>query len=240
MNTILTLTALLFFPGGLFVLLMGLAYEWVDRKLVAQFQNRVGPRWFQPLADTIKLLAKEEVVPDGVNAGLFVGLPIVALASVLTATLYVPMVGLAPSHSFPGDLIVAVYLLSLPTLCIGLAGVIFGWARPVPVNPSNFRSYRWGEVTTSFAGPASNLLLAALFAFLLRLNLGGPGLVLLAYYGCTINIFLALFNLLPIPPLDGSHLVAAFLPYRLLQLYRYLEPVGFIIILLLFRKTRSE
>lgn len=119
-------------------------------------------------------------------------------------------------------------------LLVTHAGVIFGWARPVPVNPSNFHNYRWGEVTCSFAGPASNLLLAALFAFLLRLNLGGPGLVLLAYYGCTINIFLALFNLLPIPPLDGSHLVAAFLPYRLLQLYRYLEPVGFVIILLLF------
>ena len=119
-------------------------------------------------------------------------------------------------------------------LLVTHAGVIFGWARPVPVNPSNFRNYRWGEVTCSFAGPASNLLLAALFAFLLRLHLGGPGLVLLAYYGCTINIFLALFNLLPIPPLDGSHLVAAFLPYRLLQFYRYLEPVGFVIILLLF------
>lgn len=112
--------------------------------------------------------------------------------------------------------------------------VLFGWARPVPVNPSYFRNYRLGEVTCSFAGPASNLLLAVLFAYLLRFKLGGPGLVLLAYYGCTINIFLALFNLLPIPPLDGSHLVAAFLPYRLLQLYRYLEPVGFIIILLLF------
>jgi Zn-dependent protease len=112
--------------------------------------------------------------------------------------------------------------------------VLFGWARPVPVNPSYFRNYRWGEITCSFAGPASNLILAALFAYLLRFKLGGPGLVLLAYYGCTINIFLALFNLLPMPPLDGSHLVAAFLPYRLLQLYRYLEPVGFIIILLLF------
>lgn len=123
----------------------------------------------------------------------------------------------------------------LPVLLLATgAGIIFGWARPVPINPSNFGNYRWGEVTCSFAGPASNLLLAALFAFLLRLNLGGPGLVLLAYYGCIINIFLALFNLLPIPPLDGSHLVAAFLPYRLLQLYRYLEPVGFVIILLLF------
>jgi Zn-dependent protease len=112
--------------------------------------------------------------------------------------------------------------------------ILFGWARPVPVNPSYFRDYRLGEITTSFAGPASNLLLALLFSYLLRLGMGGPGLLLLAYYGCTINIFLAIFNLIPIPPLDGSHLVSAFLPYRLLQYYQYLEPVGFIIILLLF------
>ena len=112
--------------------------------------------------------------------------------------------------------------------------LLFGWAKPVPVNPSYFRDVRFGEITTSAAGPLSNLLLAVVFSFLLRLNLGGPGLLLLAYYGCTINIFLALFNLIPIPPLDGSHIVSAFLPYRLLQLYRYLEPVGFIIILILF------
>jgi Zn-dependent protease len=112
--------------------------------------------------------------------------------------------------------------------------ILFGWARPVPVNPSYFRDYRLGEITTSFAGPASNLLLALLFSYLLRFGVGGPGLLLLAYYGCTINIFLAIFNLIPIPPLDGSHLVSAFLPYRLLQYYQYLEPVGFIIILLLF------
>ncbi len=122
MNTILALIPLLFFPGGLFLLLLGLAYEWVDRKLVAQFQNRIGPRWFQPLADMVKLLAKEEVVPEGVNPVVFVGLPVVALAGALTAALYVPLVGLPPSHSFPGDLIVTVYLLSVMTLCIGLAG----------------------------------------------------------------------------------------------------------------------
>lgn len=124
-------------------------------------------------------------------------------------------------------------LLPLLLLATG-SRVIFGWARPVPVNPSYYRNYRLGEVTCSFAGPASNLLLAMLFALILHFKSGLPGLVLLAYYGCTINIFLALFNLLPIPPLDGSHLVAAFLPFRLLRLYRYLEPVGFIIILLLF------
>ena len=114
--------ALLVFPGGLFVLALGLFYEWADRKLLAQMQNRVGPRWFQPLADTIKLLAKEEIVPEGVNGLLFIGLPIVALAGALTAALYVPLLGMAPAYSFPGDLIVAVYLLSMLTLCMGLAG----------------------------------------------------------------------------------------------------------------------
>lgn len=124
-------------------------------------------------------------------------------------------------------------LLPLILLFTG-SRLLFGWAKPVPVNPSYFKDYRWGEITTSVAGPASNLLLALLFSNLMRLNIGGPGLLLLAYYGCTINIFLALFNLIPIPPLDGSHVVSAFLPYRWLQYYRYLEPVGFIIILLLF------
>jgi NADH-quinone oxidoreductase subunit H len=115
-------TALLFFPGGLFVLLLGLAYEWVDRKLVARLQNRAGPPWFQPAADIVKLLAKEEVVPRDADPRLFVALPIIALAGALTAALYVPLAGLAPSHSFRGDLIVTVYLLSLLTLCLGLAG----------------------------------------------------------------------------------------------------------------------
>lgn len=122
MNAISPLIVLLFFPGGLFVLAGGLAYEWIDRKLVARFQNRVGPRWFQPLADVAKLLAKEEIVPDGAHAGLFVGLPLVALAGALTASLYVPMAGLKPAFNFAGDLIVVLYLLSLITLCTGLAG----------------------------------------------------------------------------------------------------------------------
>lgn len=122
MNTLNAILALLFFPGGLFLIVSGLAYEWADRKLVARYQNRVGPRWFQPLADVVKLLAKEEVVPYGVNPNLFFALPVVALAGALTASLYVPMVGLAPSASFRGDLVVTLYLLSMMTLCIGLAG----------------------------------------------------------------------------------------------------------------------
>jgi len=122
MNNSLSLLYLLIFPGGLFLIAMGLAFEWADRKLVAQFQNRIGPRWFQPLADTIKLLAKEEIIPTGVSTGLFIALPIVAVAAALTAALSVPMFGMRPGYSFQGDLIVAMYLLSLMTLCLGLAG----------------------------------------------------------------------------------------------------------------------
>jgi NADH-quinone oxidoreductase subunit H len=116
------IVALLVMPGGLFLLFAGTIYEWADRKLVAQFQNRVGPRWFQPVADVVKLLAKEEIVPDGVNGVLFHALPIVALVGTLTAALYVPMAGLVPSYSFTGDLVVTLYLLSLMTMCMGLAG----------------------------------------------------------------------------------------------------------------------
>jgi NADH-quinone oxidoreductase subunit H len=116
------IVSLLLLPGGMFLLVGGLFYEWADRKLVAQFQNRIGPRWFQPEADIFKLLAKEEIVPDGVNRFLFHGLPVAALVGALTASLYVPMLGLAPAYSFQGDLVVTVYLLSLMTLGLGLAG----------------------------------------------------------------------------------------------------------------------
>ena len=119
---IVDLFKILIFPGGLFILLAGIMYEWADRKLLALLQNRIGPRWFQQLADVVKLLAKEEVIPTGVNPMLFIGLPLVALAGALTAALYVPFVGIAPVHSFRGDLIVTVYLLSLLTLCVGLSG----------------------------------------------------------------------------------------------------------------------
>jgi NADH-quinone oxidoreductase subunit H len=120
-NTLVAIIALTLFPSGLFVIAMGLGYEWADRKLVARLQNRVGPRWFQTAADLVKLLSKEEIVPDGVDARLFLGLPVAALAGVLTAALYVPMAG-TPALSFPGDLIVAVTLLAMLTLCTGLAG----------------------------------------------------------------------------------------------------------------------
>ena len=120
--TVPPLIALLIFPGGLFLMACGLLYEWIDRKLVARFQNRIGPRWFQPLADMTKLLAKEEITPVGVNTVLFFALPVVAVAGAMTAALYVPMAGFVPVQSFRGDLIITLYMLSLLTLCLGLAG----------------------------------------------------------------------------------------------------------------------
>jgi len=122
MNTLSSLLSIMFFPAGITLILSGMLYEWANRKLVARFQNRIGPRWFQPLADTIKLLTKEEIKPHGLNSLLFYGLPIVALTGALTAALYSPILGFEPIHSFPGDLIVTLYLLSLLTMCMGLAG----------------------------------------------------------------------------------------------------------------------
>ncbi len=122
MKSLLAVIAYLLFPGGIFVVVGSLAYEYVDRKLIARFQNRVGPRWFQPLADFVKLLVKEEIVPQGVNPGLFIWLPVVALAAALATALYVPMAGLSPTWSFRGDVVATVYLLMMMTLCIGLAG----------------------------------------------------------------------------------------------------------------------
>lgn len=116
------LFALTIFPAGLFVLVNGIAYRWLDSKLVARLQNRVGPRWYQAAADILKLLAKEEIIPEQVDARLFVALPVVALAGAMTGLLYLPIAGLPPLYNFPGDLIVAVYMLSMLTLCTGLAG----------------------------------------------------------------------------------------------------------------------
>jgi Zn-dependent protease len=135
----------------------------------------------------------------------------------------------------PGPHIDPVGTILLPgILLLTHAGLLFGWAKPVPVNPLNYRNYRWGEITVSAAGPLSNLALAVVFAYLLRLDLGNVGVMKMAYFGVTINIFLALFNLIPIPPLDGSHILSILLPPDLRRLYHQLDQVGFILILILF------
>ena len=121
-NNIPVIITMLIFPGGLSLFIGGLIFEWVDRKFVAHFQNRQGPPWYQPLADIIKSFSKEEIIPAGVNGFLFIGLPVLGLACAMITALYVPMFGVFPSYSFAGDLIVVLYMLSVMTLCLGVAG----------------------------------------------------------------------------------------------------------------------
>jgi Zn-dependent protease len=113
------------------------------------------------------------------------------------------------------------------------SSILFGWAKPVPVNPANFRNYRTGELSVSASGPLSNFFLAAVFAQLLPWADSNPGFFLICKYGVIINLYLMLFNLIPIPPLDGSKIVMPLLPPSLQQLYAQLEPFGFVLILLL-------
>jgi len=117
----------------------------------------------------------------------------------------------------------------------------FGWAKPVPVNQRRLRNPRYGMMAVAAAGPGSNLLLAALGAIVFGLAVGGltaepEGLALLALnslqYFIQINIFLALFNMLPIPPFDGSHIVEGLLPHRAARAYARIRPLGFPLLLL--------
>lgn len=113
---------ILIFPGFLFVSLFGLAAEFVDRKLHARLQNRVGPPWFQPLADFIKLLAKEDIVPTQANARMFQLAPLFALTATITSFLYTPLWKAETLFSFSGDIIVVLYLLTVPTLAFFIGG----------------------------------------------------------------------------------------------------------------------
>src|SRR3989339_261465 len=85
------LFGILIFPGFLFLSVIGMFAEYFDRKLYARLQNRVGPPWFQPLADFIKLLSKHEVVPEEADVNMFKMSPIFALAATVTAFLYIPL-----------------------------------------------------------------------------------------------------------------------------------------------------
>ena len=111
------------------------------------------------------------------------------------------------------------------------AGVMFGWAKPVPVNPYNLRG-KYGEAIVAAAGPLSNIALAIFFGLLIRLGGALPDSFLhMATLAVIINIVLAIFNLVPIPPLDGSKILFAFLPYHLQNLRDSLERWGFFITL---------
>jgi Zn-dependent protease len=150
--------------------------------------------------------------------------------------------------------------LLLPGLLM-LSGLpAFGWAKPVPVIKQRLRNPRFGMMAVAAAGPGTNLVLAAIGAVVLGLVVAfltpdaavagalidllaqnrvpppstGPGFALLAVlYFIVINIFLALFNLLPIPPFDGSHVVEGLLPRRAALVYDKLRPLGFPLLFLL-------
>jgi len=113
---------ILIFPGFVFLIAFSLAAEFIDRKIYARLQNRVGPPWFQPLADVIKLLGKEDIVPAESNPRMFKMAPIFALAAAITAFLYIPLWGMSSLFSFNGDVIVVLYLLTLPTLAFFIGG----------------------------------------------------------------------------------------------------------------------
>ncbi len=132
MAALKTILYLMVYPGFLFLFVYSTFVEWFDRKVYARLQNRMGPTHtgraglLQPIADIVKLMAKEDIVPDKADKRVFTALPVVGLAVVLTAGLLLPVwnIDLAATGpiSFPGDLIVLLYLLSLPTLVLFLAG----------------------------------------------------------------------------------------------------------------------
>ncbi|HEX7319788.1 MAG TPA: complex I subunit 1 family protein [bacterium] len=163
MAVVKTLLYLLVYPGLLFLFFYSTFAEWFDRKIYARMQNRIGPLHtgrsglLQPIADFIKLMAKEDIVPEKADKGMFSALPVFALAIVCTAAMYIPLWHYQASkvtfNSFPGDLIVVVYLLSLPTLIFFLAG----W------HSSNFFSTIGGfRVLTMLFGYEVPLMLAVL------------------------------------------------------------------------------
>jgi len=128
----------------------------------------------------------------------------------------------------------------VPLIGYFTGGFIIGWAKPVPYNPYNLRNRRWGEALVAIAGPLSNVALAVIFGLILRympqsgtFNDSFFGLIQFVVY---INITLAVFNLIPIPPLDGSKILFAIFPVEWLRLRDYIERMGFwlVIIFVLF------
>ncbi|MGB9720351.1 MAG: respiratory chain complex I subunit 1 family protein [bacterium] len=109
------------FPGFLFTAIIGMFLTWIDRKVSARVQMRVGPPWYQPYADFLKLLIKETIIPEGASKTLFYLGPLLGLISMSILSVMLFTMNFYPESSFAGDLIVMVYLLALPPI-----GVIIG------------------------------------------------------------------------------------------------------------------
>jgi Zn-dependent protease len=138
----------------------------------------------------------------------------------------------------------------MPLVSFFVAGIAFGGAKPVPVNPRLYRNYRRGDIIVSLAGVATNLVLAVLILpVIIGLGLAARAapvlsdsvslLQIMLLYGITINLVLAVFNLLPIPPLDGSHVVKHLLPLRAAIAYQRVARYGLLIVFLLVGMGRG-
>lgn len=120
----------------------------------------------------------------------------------------------------------------VPFVSYFLGGFIFGWAKPVPYNPYNLRPGRWSEALVALAGPASNIVLVLIFGIILRLGIyNNPAFVQIISLIVFINILLAIFNLVPIPPLDGSKLIFALFPDKLFQIREFFEKYGLVLVI---------
>lgn len=126
----------------------------------------------------------------------------------------------------------------LPIMSYFMGGFIIGWAKPVPFNPYNLRSetfgQKWGEAVVAFAGPLSNICIALFFGLLIRFGIVsqfGEAFVYISSMIVFINLILATFNLIPIPPLDGSKILFSILPYSMQNVRDFLERNGFFVLI---------
>lgn len=123
----------------------------------------------------------------------------------------------------------------LPVISYMTGGFILGWAKPVPFNPYNLSDQKWGEAKVALAGPASNFLIAIIFGSLIRFGIlasFGEAFVDIGVMIVLINLVLGVFNLVPIPPLDGSKILFSLLPYDMQNIREFLENNGIFLMLI--------
>jgi Zn-dependent protease len=137
-----------------------------------------------------------------------------------------------------GTIALPLVLLAIGKL-LGGGGILFGWAKPVPVNFSNLRDPKRDMLWVAAAGPLSNLAMALIWAVALKVGISAQGnayalpLALMGAAGVFINVIIMVLNLLPLPPLDGGRILVSLLPHRAARAVSRLEPYGFVILIVL-------
>lgn len=126
----------------------------------------------------------------------------------------------------------------LPALTVMLGGILFGWAKPVPVDFRRLHNPKKDMLWVAAAGPASNFVMAVFWALVMKFSVNAPEafvlpMALMAKAGVTINIVLMVLNLLPLPPLDGGRIAVSLLPIKLARPFAQIERYGFIILIIL-------